>query len=122
MSSVDDISKEISRLLKEYTNDVGEKVAKSARKVAKDAAKRLTDSSPIQNVKTGGDYTTGWRAKKVGTTWVVHNATDYQLTHLLEKGHAKVNGGRVAPIVHIEPVEKEAIDDFIKGVEGAVKG
>ena len=122
MSSVDDISKEINRLLKEYTDGVGEEVAEIAEKVAKDAAKKLKATSPVQDVQGGGHYAKGWRAKKVGTEWVVHNATDYQLTHLLEKGHAKVSGGRVNPVVHIKPVEKEAIDDFIKSVEGAVKG
>ena len=122
MSSVDDISKEINRLLKEYTDDVGEKVGESAEKVAKAAAKKLKAISPVQKVKGGGDYAKGWRAKKVGTEWVVHNATDYQLTHLLEKGHAKVSGGRVNPTVHIKPVEKEAINDFIRDVERAIKG
>ena len=122
MTSVNDISKEINRLLAEYADEIGEKVEESAMKVAKDAAKRLKATSPVQKVKGGGDYAKGWRAKKVGTTWIVHNATNYQLTHLLEKGHAKVNGGRVPQVVHIEPVEQKSINDFIQDVEGAIKG
>mgnify|MGYP003489607662 CR=1 FL=1 len=122
MSSVDDISKEINRLLKEYTDGVGEEVAEIAEKVAKDAAKKLKATSPKQDVKGGGDYAKGWRAKKVGTEWVVPNATDYQLTHLLEKGHAKVGGGRVAPVVHIAPVEQQMINEYTNGVEEAIRG
>ena len=45
--------------------------------------------------KDTGDYKKGWRIKqdKARKSIIVHNATDYQLTHLLEHGHVKRNGG-----------------------------
>ncbi|MED3070383.1 HK97 gp10 family phage protein, partial [Bacillus thuringiensis] len=39
---------------------------------------------------------------------------------LLEKGHAKANGGRVPAKVHIAPVEEHAIHDFVERVERAI--
>lgn len=118
MINIDDLAREINRTLANYAHGVGENIEKIAEKVAKEGALRLKANSPIKS----GSYRKGWRAKKVGKSWVVHNATSYQLTHLLEKGHVKVGGGRVPAKVHIAPVEKDMIDEFVKGVEEAIRG
>lgn len=114
------VSSFISQTLANYANGVGEEIEKLAEKIAKEGAQQLRERSPKR--PSGGAYAKGWRAKKVGTQWVIHNATNYQLTHLLEKGHAKVNGGRVDPRVHIAPVEDEVVNEFIQEVEGAIRG
>ena len=115
--NINQLADEINKQLRQYADGVGEEVEKVAQKVAKDGVKTLKLRSP----KLTGSYAKGWRAKKVNGVWVVHNATDYQLTHLLEKGHAKVGGGRVAARVHIKPVEEKMIDDYVQGVEEAIR-
>ena len=47
---------------------------------------------------------------------IVYNKNEPHLTHLLERGHAKRNGGRVAAKVHIEPAAAKAADNFEKTV------
>jgi hypothetical protein len=115
---VKDLSKEIAKALAEYTNEVTEGMEKAKEEVAKETVKVLKRTSP----RLTGDYAKGWRTKKVGTAQVIHNATDYQLTHLLEHGHAKVNGGRVPGIPHIGPAEEKAIDEYTKRVEQVIRG
>ncbi|MFS0878269.1 HK97 gp10 family phage protein [Solibacillus isronensis] len=114
--NINQLADEINKQLREYADGVGEEMEKVAQKVAKDGVKTLKLRSP----KDTGKYAAGWKATKVDGKWTVHNRI-YQLTHLLEKGHAKVGGGRVAARVHIKPVEEQMIDDYVQGVEEAIK-
>jgi hypothetical protein len=120
MVRIDDLSSEIAKQLSLYTESVKEEIEAAEDEITKDAVKLLKATSPKS--KNGGDYAKGWTRKKVDGKWVVFNRTNYQLTHLLEHGHAKVNGGRVAAIVHIRPTEEKAIKAFEERVEKAVQG
>lgn len=95
------LANEIMRCLNEYTEEVTEALEDTKKELAKEAVKTLRQTSP----KRRGKYRKGWTKTKQGTKYVVHNRV-YQLPHLLEKGHAKRNGGRVGAIVHIKPVEE----------------
>jgi hypothetical protein len=108
--NVHQLANEINRMLKEYGNGVGEQVELLAETVAKRGANKLKLSGSFADAR--GKYRKGWRAKKVGTTWVVHNATDYRLTHLLENGHALAGGGRSKSFPHIRAVETEMMAEF----------
>lgn len=112
-TDITNLAAEINRQLALYTNAVSEEVDEVAKQVAKEGVDKLKARSP----RLTGSYRKGWRVKKVKGRYVIHNKTDYQLTHLLEKGHAIANGtGRVAPKVHIAPVEQESIEDLQRRV------
>ena len=112
------LANEIAKALQAYSDEVVEGLEGAKETAAKNAVKKLKKRSP----KKTGEYARGWRARKMGSAWVVHNATNYQLTHLLEHGHAKRGGGRVPGIPHIGPVEKEAIEEYVKETERVIKG
>lgn len=114
--SVDDLSNEIAKALSEYTTDVIENIEEEQESIAKDGVKQLKGSSP----KRYGKYARGWRTTKDKDGVTVHNRV-YQLTHLLENGHAKTGGGFVAGIPHIAPAEEMMIDLYEKAVERAIK-
>ena len=117
MANIDKLASQITQALKQYTNTVTEKVDVAAEDVAKIAVDKLKQTSP----KKTGAYAKSWTKTKKGKKQVVHNKKHYRLTHLLEKGHSKVNGGRVKAKVHIAPVEHQVANDFINRVERAVK-
>lgn len=116
MASINNFASEIARELQRYTNVVEEDLENEIDDIADIAVDKLKQGSPK---KTGG-YRKGWRKKKEGNGVVLHN-TKGQLTHLLEKGHAKVGGGRVPAKVHIRPVEEYVIDELPRRVEKVVQ-
>ncbi|MCH4566039.1 HK97 gp10 family phage protein [Bacillus sp. ES1-5] len=121
MASVDDLVSEIARELQRYANVVEENMEEAKGKVADDLVSELKQKSPKSTRKDTRKYAKGWRKKKEGNAIIVHNALKPQLTHLLEKGHAKVGGGRVPAKVHIAPAEEKAINEFTKLVERAIQ-
>lgn len=112
---------EIADILDEYSNDIQEAITERTIKVAKQGADDLKANSP----KRTGDYKKGWRVKttkgKGFVSCIIHNATNYQLTHLLEKPHLKRNGGLTTPKVHIAPVEEKSIKQYEQEVINVIE-
>ncbi|HHT7063051.1 MULTISPECIES: HK97 gp10 family phage protein [Bacillus cereus group] len=121
MASIDSLANDIARELQRYGKEVEEKLEIEKEAVANNLVDELKQTSPKSDSKGGRKYAKGWRKKKEGNAFIVHNALKPQLTHLLEKGHAKVNGGRVPAIVHIAPAEEKAVNDFSERVERAIQ-
>jgi hypothetical protein len=117
MVKVATLSNEIAKQLRQFTNLVEEEVELAKEEVTKEAVSLLKQNSP----ESTGSYRKGWRRKKVGKDIIIHNATDYQLTHLLENGHVKSGGGRVPSKVHIRPVEERIVREFEERVERAIE-
>ena len=108
----------INALMEQYVSDNAEDMKDEARKIAKETVKQLKQTSPVGN-GTGEHYKDGWTSKVESENSVsidirVHNRKKPWLTHLLEKGHAKRNGGRVPGIPHIAPAEKYAVEEYEK--------
>ncbi|MGQ8826968.1 HK97 gp10 family phage protein [Bacillus sp. NA_146.1] len=117
MASIDNLARDIARELKRYSNVVEEDLEKAEEVVANNLVNGLKERSP----KKTGKYRKGWRKKKEGKSTIVYNALKPQLTHLLEKGHAKASGGRVPAKVHIAPEEEKAINDYLERVERLIQ-
>lgn len=94
------ISVQMKEILEEYNKRVKNASRVAIQRVGRESVKKLRNTSP----KKTGSYASGWRVKKLVerngvTDVVVHNATDYQLTHLLENGHI-VRNKREPTVVH----------------------
>ena len=113
---------DINEILGEYSKELDDMLYQEAKDIASNGTKKLKQTSPInsKNTQHRGRYRKGWRMEITkGFGYVeaeIHNKTDYQLTHLLEKPHLKRNGGITVPKVHIAPVEQECIREFEKEI------
>jgi hypothetical protein len=112
------LSNAIAQALTEYTDEVEKGIAQEKKDRGKEAVQLLRQSSP----KDKGDYAKGWTESTVDGKEVIYNKTDYQLTHLLEYGHVKRNGGRVGAKPHIRPVEEQINNEFVEGVKKVIQG
>lgn len=116
------IQVQMAKILDEYDQEVQDVTNASIKKVARATVNRLKNSSP----KKSGRYAKGWSVKDLNrhgniVNVVVHNRTDYQLTHLLENGHLirnkKGTYGRAPAHPHIGPAEQWAIDELPAEIE-----
>ena len=118
-----DLADAISRELASYDQDVTDGVKKEVAQVAKDMVTELKQTPP----RNTGDYAKGWKARveyesPEDIRVRVYNSKKPQLTHLLENGHAKQNGGRVNGTPHIGPAEQKAEKSLESKVKVVVRG
>ena len=117
MTNIQGIGAEIQRQLQYYARGVSEKVEVAKQESANQFKSDVIRDSPERRPS----YKKGWRIKKTEKSLLIHNKTDYQLTHLLENGHIKRNGERYAGKVHIRPNEEKAVREFLNKVERAIE-
>ena len=125
-----DFSSYLKTLLDEYGDDVFHALVESTEEVTKASRNKLRTAGGFQN--RTGRYRKGWRAEisktRGGCIGTVYNATDYQLTHLLEHGH-DVKTSKYGPVIgqasafpHISGVNDWAIEQFELALAMAIEG
>ena len=120
---VSDFLEAVRGELEDYDNEVTEAVKDSVKEVAKETVHEVKARSPVDSgayKKSWGQTTVFENASSIRIS--VHNKKHYRLTHLLENGHALVNGGRTRAQPHIAPAEQFAERELGRKIELKVKG
>lgn len=133
---IEDFATEVVNALKSYTEDVEEGISEEVKKVGNDAVQKLQSVVLPSETETGtntkaskrrnwNNYSKSWEnnfeENANYSKSIVHNRKHYQLTHLLEYGHATKNGGRTRAFEHIKPVSDEAEKTLLDNVEKVIK-
>lgn len=126
-TSVNDFAYAINGILAEYKDAINADVEQATRQVSKEAARQVKANITSAGIKGTGAYKNSIRSrmedKVVNRSKAVVYADDphYRLTHLLEHGHATVNGGRTKAYPHWSEAEQKAIRDFEKQLREAIE-
>lgn len=115
---IDKLAEEVMDGLEEYAELTADVLKKEIQEAGKLAKNQISQTAPRKT----GRYAKSWAVKKVSETSnslevTVHSKNRYMLTHLLENGHAKRGGGRVAAIPHIAPAEEAAVQSLERNIE-----
>lgn len=125
---IDDLANEISKALTDYIGVTEEACERGVIETADEAVKELRSAHPSGSGEWSSwdRYNSGWTYKKdkgkikKGLLAIVHNQKYYRLTHLLEKGHATVDGGRTRAFPHIAPVEQKAESLLLENIKKGI--
>ncbi|WP_143320977.1 HK97 gp10 family phage protein [Clostridium sp. HBUAS56010] len=121
--SVDQMADAIAQSMSEYADLSNEVMKECVTEISKSVKREIQENAPVRT----GKYKKSWAARKEkensnSLTMVVHSRDRYQIAHLLEHGHAKRGGGRVAAIPHIAPAEQRGAEELVSRIERGLSG
>lgn len=120
--SIGDMASAINKQLEEYASLTTEGVKSAVTKAGNTVRSEIKANAPSRT----GTYAKSWSVKKTAESSnslevTVHSRNRYQLAHLLEFGHAKRNGGRVAAQPHIAAAEEKGITELEQEIERCIR-
>ena len=122
--TISTLDKAIAGALDEYNADVQSKI----RTLVDDAMRKLVRITKATAPRRTGKYAKSISSKVSADTpstyaqmWYVRGDRA-MLTHLLNDGHAKVNGGRVPGTHFLDYAKKQVIEEYLEAVKEAVSG
>lgn len=116
----DDLSDEVSAILNAYADDVSDVVKLGVDEIAKQTVAEIQANARAAFPDGSGEYAKTWtsKANRTGAKRGKYGRILYakgsggSIAHLLEHGHARVDGGYVQGRPHIAPAEKHAEEQF----------
>ena len=116
--SIDRLADAVMEGLNDYADLAASDMKAAVRKAGTTVRKQIQSTAPSRS----GAYAKSWTVKTERETsnsleLIVHSRNRYQLAHLLEFGHAKRGGGRVAARPHIAAAEEAGVEELEAAIE-----
>lgn len=121
--SIDEMSDAIMDELEKYKDLAADDLKDAVKETAKTVRKEIQANAPVDT----GKYKKSWSVKNMhedaeSIDLVVHSRNRYQIAHLLEHGHAKRGGGRVAARPHIAAAEEKGEEQLVEKIRQKLGG
>lgn len=124
------LDKTLNQILREYTDEVTDDTKKVVDVVTKKALKVVKKHAPVdeRNSSRKGKYKRSLRRKTVYESLtekkniIYASGEEYRLTHLLEKGHATIDGGHTEKHPHFYYGDNLVKEDLLKELKKKIGG
>ena len=120
--SIGNMADAIMKELNDYAEATSDGVKSAVTKASKVVKTEIQAGAPTRT----GAYKKSWATKNTAESSnkleiTVYSRNRYQLAHLLEHGHAKRGGGRVAARPHIASAEQSGIEQLEQEIERCIR-
>mgnify|MGYP003261289554 CR=1 FL=1 len=125
---VDALRREVEKALDTYMDDVILATKESVDEIAKETVKVIKNKAPVGKGDRKGKYKRNIKQRTVRESLTTKKRVvygddgEYRLTHLLENGHAKINGGRTNAFPHWKYGDEYIKEELPKRIEKKLGG
>lgn len=125
-----ELDKTLNQILKEYADEVTQDTKEVVDLVTEEALKVTKKHAPVdkRNTSRKGKYKRSLKRKTLYESLtekrnvIYASGDEYRLTHLLEKGHANINGKRTKGQPHFYYGDNLVKEDLLKEIEKKIGG
>lgn len=119
---IDNLTDTVMKEINEYKKITADNLKREVRKTGNKIKNEIQKNAPVKS----GAYKKSWKVKTLNErvnslNLVVHSSNRYQLSHLLEFGHALRNGGRSKANPHIKLAEELGIKEFEENIKRIIE-
>lgn len=118
---IERLAAEITKAVSEYTEDVSAAIETEVKNTADQVLAEVKRTAPKNTGEYARTFVKTDKSLPGKRRYVIWNKKHYRRVHLLEFGHAKVNGGRVPAYPHLRPAHDRYASEMVENIKRIIR-